>query len=100
MASIPKLLKKVDIEKKHKKIPDWSLNSKQTEISRVFPASSFITGLSFIAKITVHAEIMSHHPTVELSYGHVKVKISTHDVKGLTKLDFELAEKIDKILCV
>ncbi len=97
MATTPKKLKQSDIEKKLKKLPEWNVNTKVTEISRTFPLRSFITGLSFIAKIAVHAELMNHHPDIELSYGSVKVRISTHDIKGLSNLDFELAEKIDKI---
>ena len=97
MATTPKKLKQSDIEKKLKKIPEWTINTKNTEISRTFPLRSFITGLSFIAKIAVHAELMNHHPDIELSYGSVKVHLSTHDIKGLSNLDFELAGKIDKI---
>ena len=54
-------------------------------------------GLAFVAKVAVHAEVMNHHPDIELSYGKVKVKLSTHDAKGLTTLDFELAKRIDGI---
>ncbi len=97
MALAPRKLKQSDIEKKLKKLPEWNVNAKYAEISRTFPLRSFITGLSFIAKIAVHAELMNHHPEIELSYGGVKVRISTHDVKGLTNLDFELAKKIDTL---
>lgn len=76
----------------------WEINKKRTEIKKLFPTKSFVSGLAFIAKITVHAELLNHHPTIELSYGSVKVTLSTHDVKGLTKLDFELAKRIDALL--
>jgi 4a-hydroxytetrahydrobiopterin dehydratase len=92
-----KKLKLVDIEKQLLKLSDWKLNAKQTELTRVFAFPSFITALSFVAKVTVHAEVMGHHPVVELSYGKVKIKLSTEDVSGLTKADFELAKKIDAL---
>ena len=92
-----KLLSKKDLEKKCKRAPEWVLNKKQTELSRTFFCSSFLSALSFVTKIAVHAEVMSHHPDIELSYGKVKVTVTTHDSSGLTKLDFELAEKIDNL---
>ena len=90
-----KKLKDTEIKSKFLKISEWNLNTKQTELSRTFEFSSFVNGLAFVAKIAVHAEIMGHHPDIELTYVKVKVKLTTHDVKGLTNADFELAKKID-----
>lgn len=92
-----KALQPKEIEKRHAALSEWQLNKKQTELSKTFSVESFIKGLSFIAKIAVHAEIMGHHPDIELSYGKVKVKITTHDVKALTRLDFDLAKRIDNL---
>ncbi len=92
-----KKLKTIDIEKQLLKLSDWKLNAKQSELSRVFIFPSFVTALSFVAKVTVHSEVLGHHPVIELSYGKVKIKLSTEDVAGLTKADFELAKKIDTL---
>ena len=92
-----KKLSNTEIEKKLKKISEWSINPKQTELSKSFSFQNFVNGLAFVAKIAVYAEIMNHHPDIELSYGKVKVKLSTHDAKGLTNADFELAKKIDNL---
>ncbi len=89
-----------DIDKKFKAISEWQLNKKKTELTKTFEFPSFITGLAFCAKITVHAEILNHHPVLELSYGKVKVTLTTHDAKGLTNADFELAKKIDSLRIV
>lgn len=95
MALHTKKLSTADVTKNLLKISEWTVNAKNTELSKVFEVQSFVTGLAFIAKIAVHAEVMGHHPVVELSQDKVKVKLSTHDVKGLTRLDFELAKRID-----
>ncbi len=87
--------KKKEIDKKLKDLSEWKLNPKYTMLSKSFKFPSFIAGLAFIAKITVHAEVLEHHPDIELSYGEVKVKLTTHDADGLTKKDFELAKRID-----
>lgn len=88
---------KVDkaVEKNLKKISGWTLNAKVTEISKTFEFESFIKALEFVAKVAVHAEILNHHPTIELSFGRVKVRLTTDEAKGLTNLDFELAKRID-----
>ena len=100
MSLSPKKLTTAQIAKLLTKVPDWNLNVRQTELSRIFSFKEFITGLSFVAKVTVHAEIKQHHPVIELSYGKVKVSFTTHDIKGLSKLDFELAQSIDSSIAI
>ncbi len=92
-----KALSESQILKKLASISGWMTNKKQTELSKVFHTDSFVDGLSLVARITVHAELLNHHPTIELTYGKVKVSLTTHDVKGLTAKDFELATRIDSI---
>lgn len=92
-----KQLSQKEVEKSLARINSWMTNKKATEISKTFKTESFLDGLALIAKVAVHAELMDHHPNIELSYSQVTVTLSTHDVKGLTKLDFELAKRIDGI---
>jgi 4a-hydroxytetrahydrobiopterin dehydratase len=42
------------------------------------------------------AEVMNHHPEIRMVYNKVDITLSTHDAGGVTKLDLELAQKIDK----
>ncbi len=92
-----KLLTQPQILKKLASISGWMTNKKHTELSKTFACESFVDGLSLIARIAVHAELLNHHPTIELSYKSVKVTLTTHDAKGLTVKDFELAERIDHV---
>jgi 4a-hydroxytetrahydrobiopterin dehydratase len=98
MKSTHKKLSEIDIEKKLKNLSTWKVNAKHTELSSMFTFPDFIHGLAFVAKIAVHAEILNHHPTIELSYGKVTVHITTYEIKALTNLDFELAKRINKLL--
>ncbi len=86
-----------ELKKKLKTIPDWEVNAQETQISRGFCTNSFVEGLSLVARIVVHSEVLGHHPDIELSHSRVKVKLTTHDVKGLSNKDFELAKRIDLI---
>ena len=92
-----KPLTKKQLEKSLGALSGWVVNKKETELSKSFAFSNFVTALAFCAKILVHAEVLNHHPELVVSYGKVKVKLTTHDAKGLTKLDFDLAKRIDSL---
>jgi 4a-hydroxytetrahydrobiopterin dehydratase len=44
------------------------------------------------------AEAAWHHPDLAVSYGGVEVSLMTHDHKGITDRDFELARKIEEVV--
>ena len=44
------------------------------------------------------AEAAWHHPDLTVSYAFVIVKLCTHDQKGITDKDFELAAKIEAVI--
>lgn len=41
---------------------------------------------------------MEHHPDVEIGYGYLRIRLTTHDAGGLTDLDFKLAERIEETI--
>lgn len=57
----------------------------------------FASGLSLVNAIGAAAEEMNHHPDLDLRYSHVDVRLSTHDVRGITDLDARLARGISAI---
>lgn len=85
------------LNKELTKLFNWKTNSKQTNITQTFVFTNYIESLTFLAKISVHAEVIGHHPDVLISKGKVKITLTTHDSKCLTGKDFVLAEKIDSI---
>jgi 4a-hydroxytetrahydrobiopterin dehydratase len=48
-----------------------------------------------MTKVALWAEKINHHPEWFNVYRTVSVVLTTHDVKGLSNLDLELAEKMD-----
>src|SRR5262245_48643631 len=44
------------------------------------------------------AEAAWHHPDLTVSYAFVIVKLQSHDAKGITDRDFELAAKIESVV--
>lgn len=57
----------------------------------------FVTGLSIVDAIGAAAEAMNHHPDLDLRYSHVDVRLSSHDVGGVTDRDVSLARTIATI---
>lgn len=90
-------LKKTETTKLLKSLSLWQVNPKNTILFKTVTFKNHIDALVFIARITVHAQVMDHHPDIEFSYKKVKVSVTSHEVKGLTKQDFELAKKIDAL---
>ena len=44
------------------------------------------------------AEAAWHHPDLTASYAWVEVRLMSHDHKGITDKDFELAKKIEEVV--
>ncbi|MFL6061156.1 MAG: 4a-hydroxytetrahydrobiopterin dehydratase [Marmoricola sp.] len=57
----------------------------------------FATGLAVVNAIGAAAEEMNHHPDLDLRYPRVDVRLSSHDVGGLTERDVALARRIGDI---
>ena len=44
------------------------------------------------------AEAAWHHPDITASYAWVEVRLMSHDAKGVTDRDFQLAKKIEEVV--
>ena len=59
-----------------------------------FRTGNFATGLELVARIGEAAEELDHHPDLDLRYPRLDVRLSSHDVGGVTDRDLELARRI------
>jgi 4a-hydroxytetrahydrobiopterin dehydratase len=59
-----------------------------------FLTENFATGLALVARIGEVAEKLDHHPDLDLRYPRLDVRLSSHDVGGVTDRDLELARRI------
>ena len=92
----PYLLKDKELDELKTKIPGWEINSKQIE--RNFNFANFIEAFSFMTKVALICEKYNHHPYWENVYSKVLIKLSTHDLGGITNLDQTIAWEINQIL--
>jgi len=49
-------------------------------------------------RIAFECEKLNHHPEWSNVYNLLTIKLTTHDVGGVTELDFELAKFIEEIV--
>ena len=76
----------------HEFIPTWQiLNHKVLKTAYNF--SDDDTALEFVQAIKLMGERMDHNGVITLDNAQVTVEVTTHDVNGLTRLDFEYALK-------
>jgi 4a-hydroxytetrahydrobiopterin dehydratase len=67
-------------------------------IRRKYKTSGWKATLMVVNTVGHLAEAAWHHPDLTVSYAFVTVKLQTHDAKGITEKDFELAHKIEEVV--
>ncbi len=67
-------------------------------IRRKYKTSGWKATLMVVNTVGHLAEAAWHHPDLTVSYAFVIVKLCTHDAKGITDKDFELAAKIEQVI--
>jgi 4a-hydroxytetrahydrobiopterin dehydratase len=92
--------KKLDQDEREKalaKVSGWKLVEGRDAITRSFRFKDFNAAFGFMTRVALAAERLDHHPELVNVWNRVEVTLSTHDAGGLTALDIELAEKIDRL---
>ena len=75
----------------------WAAVEGKDAISKVWKFKSFSEAWSFMSRAALVAEKMNHHPEWLNVYNVVDVTLTTHSAKGLTKLDTDLAARMDAL---
>ena len=78
-------------------LPQWSY--KDGWIRRKYKTSGWKGTLMVVNTVGHLAEAAWHHPDLTVSYAFVNVKLMNHAAKGITDKDFELARKIEEVVC-
>lgn len=75
----------------------WLLDGNTLECRVTIP--TYAAGVALVTAIGKLAEELDHHPEVRLRWGTLDVQLWTHDVQGLSELDFILAARIEQCIC-
>lgn len=74
----------------------WTLSADRLSISKTFKFGNFVEAFGFMTEAALAAEKFNHHPEWFNVYSRVDVKLTTHDVGGLTDHDIKLAKAMEK----
>src|SRR5919204_7014844 len=76
--------------------PAWRRDGRR-RLRREFRFRDFRDAFGFAARVALLAERESHHPELTVAWGAVTVTLWTHTADGLTRNDFILAAKVDRL---
>ena len=79
------------------KLSGWSEVSGREAIAKTFTFEDFNAAFGFMTRAALAAEKMDHHPEWSNVYKTVQVTLATHDAGGVTDLDVQLAETMDRL---
>lgn len=89
-------LSDIEIQRALGRLSGWARKG-ATLIKRVeFP--TFTAGIAFLVRVASLAEMLQHHPDIDIRYTRVQFVLTTHDAGGITAKDLELAAAIDALL--
>ncbi|MBO3708088.1 MAG: 4a-hydroxytetrahydrobiopterin dehydratase [Candidatus Accumulibacter sp.] len=77
-------------------LPGWQIDAASV-LRKEFGFSSYTAAILFVNMLAGLAERENHHPDLEVGYGRVVVRYSTHDVGGLSRNDFICAAKVEAL---
>ncbi|MEA2691252.1 MAG: 4a-hydroxytetrahydrobiopterin dehydratase [Acidobacteriota bacterium] len=78
-----------------RQLEGWTIENKELQKEYKFP--DFRQALGFVNRLGEEAEREGHHPDIYLTWGKVRVSLSTHSIGGLSENDFILAAKADRV---
>ena len=93
--SRPSRLSDAEIADRLALLPGWSLAG--GKLRREFLFLDFSEAFGFMARAALAAEKLDHHPDWSNVWNRVTVELWTHDAGGLTELDFQLAEAMNRL---
>ena len=80
--------------------PGWQLNGDGAEVAieRSFTFADYYETISFVNALAFVANALDHHPDLSVHYNRCVVRWRTHDVQGITEMDFACAARADALL--
>ena len=82
----------------HSEVPVWGIHREGTHyIDRKFSFKDFKESIRFVNLVADLAEQEGHHPEMEISWNRVRLALHTHAIGGLSRNDFIMAAKVDRI---
>jgi len=85
-----------ETERLLRQLDGWTVKGGK-ELEKEYRFPDFRQALDFVNRLGEVAESEGHHPDIYLTWGKVRVSLSTHSIGGLSANDFILAAKADGV---
>lgn len=95
MSAERRLLSPPEIAERMAVLDGWTQDG--ASIRGVWTFADFQEAFAFLTRVAFFAEKANHHPEIHNVWNRVELVLSTHDVGGLTSLDFDLAQRINTV---
>jgi 4a-hydroxytetrahydrobiopterin dehydratase len=93
------LLTDSEVSQQLEKLPNWHrAEGNEPAITATYELTDFVAALDFVNQVGHEAELMNHHPDIDIRWNKVTLVLSTHSEGGLTQNDIELAHRINEVL--
>ena len=78
----------------------WKLcgDGDKVSIEKTITFNSYLETIAFVNAVAFLAERLDHHPELLVGYQRCSVRFNTHDVGGISALDFDAARRVDDLL--
>lgn len=77
-------------------LPQWTVTD--NALQRVYTCQKYLDALALVSAVGHLAEAADHHPDMALNYTKLTIRFWTHTAKGITALDFQLAEQVEALI--
>jgi 4a-hydroxytetrahydrobiopterin dehydratase len=90
-----RLLTDAEVTRQLQDLSAWQRSdTAEGTITATFTFADFAAALDFVVQVGHEAELMDHHPDIDIRWNQVTLALSTHSAGGLTQLDLELAHRV------
>ncbi|MGC0362951.1 4a-hydroxytetrahydrobiopterin dehydratase [Rhodococcus sp. 27YEA15] len=90
---MPSLLSESALRDALADLPHWRGDT--ASIVRTVESETFPEAMTLLGQVAVVAEEIDHHPDIDVRWRRVTYCLSTHSAGGVTRLDVDLAHRID-----
>ena len=67
-------------------------------LKKTFTFDSYMQSIEFINRVAEKAEIVNHHPDMEVGWCKIRIAFTSHDLGGVTASCIEMAKQVDSVL--
>ena len=80
----------------------WSLSGDGADVAieKTYRFANYYETIAFVNAVAFIANAQDHHPDLSVHYNRCVVRLSTHDVHGISSTDFECAAQFDALVAL